>query len=151
MAQSLARVLAHLVFSTKHRRRFLRDRQIREELYAYTATIFREMDSPALTINGTDDHIHILFSLSRTHSIANVVETIKKKPSKWIKTKGHEYAEFRWQAGHGIFSVSQSKVEELKRYIARQEEHHKTLTFKEEFRALWRMHGIDFDERYVWD
>ena len=83
------------------------------------------------------------------HSPYRPQHEIRLKTS--IKSNGHEYAELRWQAGHGIFSVSQSKVEELKRYIARQEEHHKTLSFKEGSRALCRMHGIEYDERYEWD
>ena len=74
-----------------------------------------------------------------------------KEPSKWIKTKGTEYRDFYWQRGYGIFSVSLSKVNEVKRYIRNQAEHHKTMTFKEEFRELCRLHGIEIDERYVWD
>ncbi|MBI2191406.1 MAG: transposase [Planctomycetes bacterium] len=109
------------------------------------------MNSPAVNINCVEDHIHILCNLSRTHSMAQVIEEIKTSSSKWIKTKGEAYRDFHWQAGYGAFSVSQSKVEAVKRYIVQQEDHHKKKTFQEEYREFLAANGIKWDERYVWD
>ena len=115
------------------------------------ATIFRELKSPSLTIDGTSDHVHILFSLGRTITIAALVEEVKTESSKWIKTKGPEFRNFHWQKGYGAFSVGQSNVAALKRYIRGQKQHHRRVTFQDEYRKFLAAYGIDFDERYVWD
>src|SRR5215510_8416037 len=107
MPQSLSRVLVHLVYSTKNRQPILTP-AIDPDLYAYQASIFRAMDSPALIINGTADHVHALFQLARTRAICDIVEEVKKSSSKWIKTKGPQFAKFEWQAGYGVFSIGES-------------------------------------------
>lgn len=150
MPQSLVRNLIHLTFSTKERRPLIDD-DIRLELNKYLAGILRSCDCPAVIVNSVADHAHLLFSLSRKRALMDVVEELKKSSSKWIKTKGERFATFYWQAGYGAFSVSQSNVEQVRRYIERQEEHHRKLTFQEEFRALLQRHGAEFDERYMWD
>jgi putative transposase len=151
MPQSLSNVLLHLVFSTKNRTPWLRDAELRKELYKYSATTFRSIECPALIINGTEDHIHALFNLARTVSIADVVQEVKTETSKWIKTKGVFYQDFHWQAGYGVFSVSQSARDRVYKYIENQEEHHRRRSYQDEFRALCFKHGVDLDERYVWD
>jgi len=152
MPQSLAKVIVHIVYSTRHRKPWLDDPGLRSELYAYNATILKEeVDSPAILINGVEDHVHILCLLSRKFAIMDVIKTSKTETSKWIKKQGSACDDFQWQAGYGIFSVSQSNVEQVKRYIANQEEHHKRMTFQDEFRELCKRHGIEIDERYVWD
>ena len=97
------------------------------------------------------DHVHILCGMSRTHSLAKIVEEVKKGSSKWLKTKGPELAGFYWQAGYGAFSVSPSNIEEVRTYILQQEQHHRKMTFQEEYRQFLERHGVEFDERYVWD
>ena len=98
-----------------------------------------------------EDHVHILCNLSRTVTIAGLVEAAKGGPSKWMKEQGPAYHDFYWQGGYGSFSVSQSNVEQVRAYIATQEEHHRGVSYQEEFRALCRKHGVEIDERYVWD
>jgi len=115
------------------------------------ASIFRALKSPSLTIDGTTDHVHILFSLGRVIKIADLVEEVKTESSKWIKTKGTEFRGFHWQKGYGAFSIGQSQVPILKRYIARQKLHHQHVTFQDEYRKFLKTYGIDYDERYVWD
>jgi REP element-mobilizing transposase RayT len=115
------------------------------------AKIFREVKSPSLAINGTSDHIHALFSLGRVITIADLVEEVKTNTSKWIKTKGPEFRSFHWQRGYGAFSIGQSSVDSLKRYIKNQKEHHRRVTFQEEYRKFLKAYGIEYDERYVWD
>ena len=150
MPQSLSSVLVHLVFSTKNREPFITP-EIESELHPYMATVFREYKSPSLTIGGTNDHVHALFTLSRSMAVANIVEAIKTSSSKWIKTKGHEYRNFHWQRGYGAFSIGQSNVTALKRYICNRKTHHHHVSFEDEYRNLLNRYDIGFDERYVWD
>jgi putative transposase len=150
MPQSLASILVHLIFSTKNREPFISE-VIEAELHPYMASIFRALKSPSIAIDGTSDHVHILFSLSRVIKIAELVEEVKTESSKWIKTKGPEFRNFHWQAGYGAFSIGQSQVPILKRYIARQKVHHQRVTFQDEYRKFLKTYGIDYDERYVWD
>ena len=152
MPQSLSNVVIHIVYSTKHRKPWLREPDLRNELYAYSATILKDtVDSPALLIGGVENHVHILCVLSRKHAIMDVVQESKTETSKWMKKQGAQYRDFQWQAGYGAFSVSQSNVEQVKQYITNQEEHHRKLSFQDEFRAICRRHGIAIDERFVWD
>ncbi|MCY2987168.1 MAG: transposase [Planctomycetota bacterium] len=152
MSQSPARVLVHIVYSTKGRRPWLNDEGIRQQLYAYKATILRDnVDSPALIIGEEADHIHALCLLSRKFAIKDVIEEAKTETTKWLKKQGRQYADFHWQLGYGIFSVSESNVEQVKTYIANQAEHPKGMSFQHEFRAICRKHVIVLDERYAWD
>ena len=150
MPQSLSSILVHLIFSTKNREPFLTP-AIESELHPYIAKILRELKSPCLVLNGTSDHIHLLFALGRVITVAELVEEVKTNSSKWIKTKGGEFKNFHWQRGYGAFSIGQSNVEVLKRYIRNQKAHHKRVTFQDEYRNVLKSYGIDFDERYVWD
>jgi len=150
MAQSLSNVLLHIVFSTKHRRPWI-NVEIDEELAKYIAGICRNLGCASHKIGGSDDHLHICCSLSRTLSISKLVEEIKTGSSKWIKTQGDQYADFAWQNGYGAFSIGQSQLDDLRRYIANQREHHRRLSYQDEFRALLAKYEIEFDERYVWD
>jgi len=150
MPQSLAKILVHLVYSTKNREHILTN-DIREELHRYTAGILKNYDSPAILINSVEDHIHILFTQSRNHSLADLVQQVKKGSSKWLKSKSRAFARFHWQNGYGAFSVSQSNVKKVTGYIERQQEHHKRQSFQDEFRAFLKRHEIEYDERYVWD
>lgn len=150
MATSLSSILVHLVFSTKHREDLITP-EIEPELYPYLAKIFREYKSPSLAINGTANHIHILFALARTISVSDLVEEVKSSSSGWIKSKGTEFRQFYWQTGYGAFSIGQSNVEALKRYIANQKEHHQAKTFEDEYRKMLRQYKVECDEKYLWD
>ncbi len=151
MPQSLARIVLHIVFSTKNRVPFLRDAQLRAQLHAYMAGTLREIGCEAILIGGVEDHVHILCNLARTITAAKLVEQVKKSSSKWMKAQGPQHAGFYWQGGYGVFSVSQSNVEAVRAYVGAQEEHHRKVSFQEEFRALCRRHGVEVDERHVWD
>jgi len=150
MPQSLSSVLVHLIFSTKNREPYITP-TIETELYPYLATIFREQKSPTLAIGGVSDHLHVQFSLARVISIAELVEEIKTSTSKWIKTKGEVFRNFHWQKGYGAFSVGQSEVATVKQYINNQKEHHRLVTFQEEYRGFLKDCDMPYDERYVWD
>ncbi len=150
MPQSLANVLVHLVFSTKDRHPYLSD-DIREESNSYVSGILNNLHCPLLQIGGVEDHVHILFQLSRTLSLAQVVQDVKTGSSKWMKSKGNVYRDFAWQSGYGAFSVSSCDAEHTIRYIQNQKEHHGKVSFQDELRALLREAGMEFDERYLWD
>ena len=151
MSQSLAKILLHLVFSTKERRPFLKDPALREELHRYLGGILTNLECQPLIIGGVEDHVHLLFAHSRTATVAEVVKELKRGSTIWLKTKAPVLSEFAWQNGYGVFSIGQSQVEDVRAYIAGQEEHHRKISFQEEFRRLLQRYEIAFDERYVWD
>jgi REP element-mobilizing transposase RayT len=151
MPQSLSAVYIHLVFSTKEQRTFLRDKDLREKLHAQLGGISKTLECPPLLIGGVEDHVHLLCRFGRTITQAEWVKELKRVSNGWLKSEKPDYADFEWQGGYADFSVSQSNLEQVKQYIADQEKHHRTLTFQEELRALYRKHEIQFDEQYVWD
>jgi putative transposase len=148
MPQSLANILVHVIFSTKERRPLIDD-YVRAGLHGYMAGILKEIDSPALIINSVRDHVHVLCSLSKNLPACKLIEEVKKSSSKWMKTKGTPL--FAWQNGYGVFSVSQSNADPVRRYIEGQAAHHRRLTFQEEFRRFLEKYRVQYDERYVWD
>jgi putative transposase len=111
--------------------------------------IVREMDGTALIVNGIADHVHMLIRIRPVHSIAEMMRVIKTNSCKWIHHKGHP--KFAWQAGYGVFSVSESNIPGVTKYIATQEEHHKKHSFQEEFVAFLKKNSVTYDERYIWD
>ena len=149
MPQSLSKVFIHIIFSTKGRFRFIKP-TIEQELFAYIAQVLKEHGAQPIKIDGTEDHVHILCGLPRTIALCDLLEKVKKRSSKWIKTKGPEYRDFSWQGGYGVFSVGEFGVERVIRYIAGQKKHHRTVTFKDEFREFLYRYGIEYDEKYVW-
>ena len=150
MPQSLVKNYVHIIFSTKHRNDFI-DEKIAPELFAYISTLCKDLESPALQIGGTDNHIHILCLLSRKIALMNFVQEIKAVSSKWIKTKGRKYKDFFWQEGYGAFSVSPNNIFPVKEYIKNQREHHKEFDFKLEMIGYYKKYKIDYDEKYIWD
>lgn len=151
MPQSLAKVLIHIVFSTKNRYPFLSDRETRNEMHAYLGGTCNHLDCQVLKVGGVADHVHILCALSRKIAVADLVGEIKRESSKWAKSFGSMMTKFSWQNGYGVFSVGETDRERVKHYIDSQEEHHSKKSFQEEYREALKVSGVDFDERYVWD
>jgi putative transposase len=150
MPQSLSLVIAHIIFSTKDRFPCL-DSATRPHLHAYLATVARNSKCETYRVGGTGDHVHLAVRLARTISIAELVEELKTSSSKWLKTPRPELRRFAWQRGYGAFSVGQNELEELIAYVGNQQEHHKVRTFQEEYLALLKQYGVQYDERYIWD
>jgi REP element-mobilizing transposase RayT len=150
MPQSLSYLLVHIVFSTKDRAPLL-DASVRPGLHAYLATVARNSDCECFRVGGVEDHVHLAVRLSRTLTMANLIEELKTSSSKWLKTQSPALAHFAWQRGYGAFSVGPSDLEALRQYINTQEEHHRKVTFQEEYRAFLTKYGVAFDERYMWD
>jgi REP element-mobilizing transposase RayT len=120
-------------------------------MHGYLATICRDLGAELVHVGGVSDHVHIVMTLPRTLSQAQLIEHIKKVSSKWIKGLDMRYRGFFWQRGYGAFSVSPSQLNSVLDYVNKQQEHHRTHTFQEEYRELLRQHGVDFDERHVWN
>jgi REP element-mobilizing transposase RayT len=138
----------HLVFSTKGRRLFIVPHW-RPQLHAYLGGIVRSLGGVPLAVGGTADHVHLLVGLRATHRLADILREVKAGSSEWVHREMGA-REFGWQEGYGAFTVSRSHLIEVSRYIADQEEHHRTLTFQEEYLALLAQHGVEYDERYLW-
>jgi putative transposase len=151
MSQSLAQVYLHLVFSTKGRQPFLFDFALRDEIHRYLGGVCNHLQCPVLRVGGVADHVHVLCRLTRSISIADLVQQMKRDSSKWLKSRTVPPGKFQWQNGYGAFSVSPGHVEALIAYIQNQAEHHKVESFQDEFRRLLTKYNLTWDERYIWE
>jgi REP element-mobilizing transposase RayT len=149
MAQTLTRLLVHAIFSTKNRANLIKP-EIEPELYAYMGGICRNAGSPLLAAGGTANHVHLLISLAKTQCVGELMMAVKKDSSKWIKTKAAYFTGFQWQEGYGAFTIGESQVDDLKVYISRQKEHHRSISFEEEYLTFLRKYNVPYDERYLW-
>jgi putative transposase len=150
MGQSLSRILVHYIFSTKERFPFLVGIESRNRMHAYLARVFNEHDSPAIEVGGTEDHVHILGLLGRNHAMSEIIKQAKANSSGWVKTQGGLLSKFEWQGGYGAFSIHQSQIDQVTKYIKGQVEHHRRRTFQEEYLDFLREYQIPYDERYLW-
>jgi putative transposase len=150
MPQSLAKILVHLVFSTKNRQPWLVE-NLREDLHAYIGGVVEKLNGTLLIAGSVADHIHLLVAHPRTCAPSELIQQIKIGSSKWLKTKDARFADFHWQSGYGIFSISPSHRVELEAYIANQAEHHRKVSFQEEYLRLLKKYDLQFDENYLWD
>jgi putative transposase len=151
MPQSFSNILVHIVFSTKHRVPCLKD-GLRQRLHAYMANTVRNLENcEAYRVNGVEDHVHLAVRLSRTVTIADLLQHVKANSSRWLKEQDEALEKFAWQKGYASLSAYYGGLDKLLAYIDRQEEHHRTVTFQEEYIQLLKEHGIPYDERYMWD
>ncbi len=151
MGQSLSQLYVHLIFATKYRQRLI-NKKIRDPLNAYLNGILKNLDSPSIQTNCVDDHVHILFRLSKNRALAKVVEEVKRSSSKWIKTVEDGPRKFGWQTGYAAFSVSSSVLPNVVDYIKRQEEHHQRKTLRDEIQEFMSAYDIiEYDEKFFWD
>ncbi|RLA57224.1 MAG: transposase [Gammaproteobacteria bacterium] len=148
MASTLTKLLFHFVFSTKERTGLITD-ELESNLYPYIGGVIRGERGDPIAIGGTKDHLHILAGLPTTISIAEMLRRIKGNSSKWV---GDQYRfAFAWQRGYAAFSVSQSLAGKVRRYVQNQKEHHKKVPFQDELILLLDKHGVEYDQRYIWD
>jgi REP element-mobilizing transposase RayT len=145
MAQTFAQIFLHIIFSTKERRPSLNE-DWRDELFAYMGGIVRSLGGKALLINGVSDHVHLLLSLPASVAPADAVRVIKARSSTWVRRRDRT---FSWQSGYAAFSVSQSRTVQVRRYIARQQQHHTRIRFEDELVSLLQRHQMEYDERYL--
>ena len=150
MAGTYTNLLYHLVFSTKNRIPLI-SASLQPDLYSYMGGIIRGEGGILLEIGGMPDHVHLLVKLKPTKSLSEMLNRIKAKSSKWVNEEKIKMRKFGWQDGYAAFSVSESQVDPLRQYIRDQECHHRRQSYQEEFRALLERHGVEYEERYLWD
>jgi REP element-mobilizing transposase RayT len=150
MADTFTNLLIHIVFSTKYRVPFLHD-STRERTYEYIGGIVREKGGILLEIGGMPDHSHLLVRIKASCSVADLVGPVKSSSTKWIHDTFSTLDQFAWQVGYSAFSVSESRVAAVRRYIQNQAEHHRRVPFEEELITLLKKHGVEYDERHLFD
>ena len=148
MSQSLCKIYLHIVFHIKTTSPIVQSEHI-PRLHQYIGKLVNTAGCHVVCVGGTENHIHALVLLTSTVTVSHLVEEMKRNSSRWIKTLTPRYGKFEWQGGYAAFSVSQSMVEKTINYIRHQEEHHKKLSFQDEYLAFLKLYNIDFDERYV--
>ena len=148
MSDSYTNLLYHIVFSTKDRRSLITlEHEVR--LYDYIGGTLRRAGGISLELNGTEDHIHLLAKLRPDRALSDVLRDLKADATGWMHDVFPSTKDFSWQRGYGAFTVSQSNVEEVRRYIAGQKEHHRKVSFRDEFIQFLRANGIEYDERFI--
>jgi putative transposase len=147
MAHTESDVVLHVIFSNRDRARLITP-DVRDDIFSYLGGIVREMGAVAIIIGGTTDHVHILVRIRPAQSPAEIVRVVKTNSSRWVREKNRR--RFAWQTGYGVFSVSESNVPQVSRYIAEQEKHHRKRTFQEEYVAFLKKNNVTYDERYIW-
>lgn len=150
MPQSFACLYVHLIFSTKGRVDWI-DEDWERDLAKYFAGVLRNQDCKLVESGGIANHVHLLFSMARQANISNLVRDLKSNSSSWVHREFPVLKEFAWQAGYAAFSVSYSSLDDVKRYIENQKEHHRTRTFQEEFLAFLEKHHVEYDPKYVFE
>jgi len=150
MANTYTALYYHVIFSTKHRHRWLTP-DIEDRVWSYLGGIARENKITALQVGGTEDHIHILLGAPPTIAPSKIAQLLKGGSSKWIHETFPNLRAFAWQDGYGAFTVSKADVPDVIQYIQNQREHHRTTTFQEEYLIFLKRHGVEYDERYLWD
>ncbi len=150
MSQSLSKVYVHITFSTKKRQNLIDD-NIKTSIFEYIGGVCKGLNCNPIKVGGHKNHIHVLCLLSKKISQTKLLEELKKKSSKWIKTKGTIYSNFYWQDGYGIFSVNPSEVAVVVSYIENQEEHHKKVTFQNELIGFLKKYNVEYNENYLWN
>lgn len=150
MSGTYTNLLYHLVFSTKNRIAMIGN-SLQADLYSYMGGIIRGEGGTLLEIGGMPNHVHLLVKLKPAKSVSEMLNRIKAKSSKWVNEEKLKMRKFGWQDGYAAFSVSESQVEPVCQYIQGQEAHHNHQSYQDEFRALLEWHGVEFEERYLWD
>jgi len=149
MAHTATNVLVHFIFSTRRREPMIGS-ELRADLHAYLGGIIREIGGIALCINGMPDHVHLLVRMPSTHSVADVARLIKTNSSRWIHERWPKFKTFAWQAGYGAFSVSESGIDAVRKYIQQQQQHHTSRSFKDEFAVFLKKNHITVDDKCLW-
>jgi putative transposase len=150
MANTFTNLNYHIIFSTRKRERLVMP-AIEERVWSYLGGIAASMDAEPMRIGGVEDHIHLLLRIPAKHSVSKVVQTLKGSSSHWMNEEVMEHGHFAWQDGYAAFTVSKSSIAQVSEYIAGQREHHQTKDFKAEYISFLERHGVEYDERYLFD
>ncbi|MFD2600852.1 MULTISPECIES: IS200/IS605 family transposase [Flavobacterium] len=150
MANTYSQIHLQFVFAVKHRDSLIRNNW-KEELYLYISGIIEKQGHKLLAINGMPDHIHIFIGMRPNQSVSDLLQDIKRNSSLWINQKGFVNGKFEWQEGYGAFSYGKSQVKAVIDYIENQENHHKKISFREEYIDFLQKFEIEYDERYIFN
>lgn len=150
MPQSLSKIYLHIVFHIKTTSPQIDEAHL-ERVHSYIGQLVNSTGCSVIRVGGIGDHVHVLCLLSRNETVSHLVEEIKRNSSRWINTLGQEYECFAWQGGYAVFSVSESLINKTIEYVIKQKEHHKKLSFNEEYIQFLKLYNIDYDERYVFE
>jgi REP element-mobilizing transposase RayT len=149
MAHTFTCLFLHVIFSTKNRAATISP-DLAGRLHPYMGGIVQECKGTSIIVNGTSDHVHMLLSMPSGVSLAEMMRLVKTNSSRWVHETFPDQHRFEWQVGYGAFTVSGSRLEDVRKYIACQQEHHKRVSFLDEFRAFLQKHGVDCNEEYMW-
>ncbi len=149
MGSTLTNLLYHVIFSTKDRKPTIIP-EIRDELHRYLGGIVKGEGGVLLQIGGMPDQIHMVIKLKPVYTLSEIMQKVKGSSSKWINEQNQLTDRFSWQEGYGAFTVSESQIPAVIQYVREQENHHRTLSFKDEFVLILKRHGVKYDERYLW-
>ncbi|MCW3807890.1 transposase [Plebeiibacterium marinum] len=150
MSQSLSKLYVHIIFHVKDPSHTFIRKPDKNSLYNYIGSIIKDNGSIPLIINGTEDHMHIFCVMSKNIALSMFVKDIKRHSSRWLKGFDNFYRVFKWQGGYGGFSVSSSLYDKTFNYIKKQERHHETMSFKDEYLLFLKEYGIEYNEEYLW-
>jgi len=148
MTQSLCKIYLHIIFHVKTTSPNIADEHL-ERVHSYIGQLVNSTGCQVIRVGGINDHVHIVCLLSRNENVAHLVEEMKRNSSRWIKTIDSRYEQFAWQGGYAVFSVSQSVVDKTVAYVSNQSEHHKRVSFRDEYIQFLKLYNIEYDERYV--
>ena len=148
MAQSLTKIYLHVIFHVKANSSLIEEEHL-ERLHSYIGELVNSTGCQVVRVGGVNDHVHVLCLLSREETVAHLVKEIKRNSSRWIKSLGSHYTQFAWQGGYAAFSVSQSLVNKTTDYVNRQKEHHRNVSFRDEYLQFLKLYNINYDEKYV--
>lgn len=148
MANTFSQIYLHIIFSVRNREMIIAETW-EDSLHKYITGIITNRGHKLLAINGMPDHIHLFIGFKPVESVSDLVRDIKKSSTNFIKEKGYLKGKFYWQEGYGVFSNSYSQISDVCNYIANQKEHHKKISFKDEYLAILKQYNVEFDEQYV--
>jgi REP element-mobilizing transposase RayT len=147
VSHSFGKLIYHIIYSTKLRRPLIH-KAWRDRLYAYKHGIVENIGGRLHRAGGTEDHVHLVAELKNDLSVAQAVGKIKSNSTNWVHETIPQSRDFAWQIGYAAFTVSLSELPNVIQYVDNQEEHHRKLTFEEEFAAFLERHGIKYDPKH---
>ena len=148
MSQSLSQIYLHIIFHVKTTSPKIKDEHL-GRVHSYIGQLVNATGSRALRVGGVEDHVHVVCTLSRDGMVSHLVEEVKRNSSRWIKSLDAHYTQFAWQGGYAAYSISQSVLDMTIKYVDNQREHHKKLSYRDEYIQFLKLYKVEYDEKYI--
>ena len=148
MSQSLSQIYLHIIFHVKTTSPKIKDEHL-DRVHSYIGQLVNATGSRALRVGGVEDHVHVVCTLSRDGMVSHLVEEVKRNSSRWIKSLDAHYTQFAWQGGYAAYSISQSVLDMAIKYVDNQREHHKKLSYRDEYIQFLKLYKVEYDEKYI--